>query len=227
MTRNKFLLLLSMIACFGMIVSAGFAATKPVAAKWGFVRKVTIDNQNAQLTDAVIKVQLDNGFDYAKAAIGGADIRFAAKADSFSGAGLSYWIEQWNDNGASTLWVKVPKLTKGQNSIYLYYGNVDAKAAADGNATFLFFDDFESGDFTKKWNNVSIGQVEEKEGILKLKESDGQVGMITTGFDLTGKLIVRTLYHRQGGDQHWTAAGIGGWNNWFCFDDHTEVAGMG
>ncbi|MBC7399939.1 MAG: hypothetical protein H7289_08335, partial [Mucilaginibacter sp.] len=72
-----------------------------------------------------------------------------------------------------------------------------------------------------------IGQVEEKEGILKLKESDGQVGMITTGFDLSGKLIVRTLYQRQGGDQHWTAAGIGGWNNWFCFGDHTEVAGMG
>jgi hypothetical protein len=193
------------------------------AAKWGYVRAITIENTGSQATDAVVQIQLNN-FDYSKTTTGGADIRFAIKAGNFAGAGLSYWIEQWNDNGASTIWVKIPKLAAGKNSIYLYYGNTDAKAVSDGNATFLFFDDFESGDYTKKWTNVSIEKVTEQGGILKLRGFDNKLGAINANFDLKGKMIVRTLYQREGADEHWTAAGIGGWDHWFCFGDHTEVA---
>jgi hypothetical protein len=202
--------------------------SKTVAAKWSYTRKLIIDNQSDMLANAVVKIQLTaNNFDYAKTAAGGADIRFTSKSGSFNGGGLSYWIEEWNNANASTVWVKIPNLAKGKTTVYLHYGNAEAKTESNGDATFLFFDDFESGDYTKKWTNVSIGEVQEKAGLLQLKESDGQMGIITANFDLSGKMIIRTLYQRGGADQHWTAAGIGGWNHFFCFGDHTEVAGTG
>ena len=144
------------------------------------------------------------------------------------GDGLAYWIEQWDADGISRIWVKVPLLkAKGALKLAMFYGNSTAGAVSNGNATFLFFDDFESGDYTKKWTNLSIGQVEEQGGILKLKEADGEDGIITANFNVGGKVIIRTLYQRFNADQHWTRAGIGGWNYFLCFGDHTDFAGMG
>ncbi|WP_159471573.1 hypothetical protein [Dyadobacter sp. 3J3] len=48
---------------------------------------------------------------------------------------------------------------------------------------------------------------------MKLKETDGQDGIVTANFNVTGKMIVRTLYQREGADRHWVRAGVGGWNN--------------
>ncbi len=41
--------------------------------------------------------------------------------------------------------VKLPVLKTHATTIYMYYGNADAQPVSDGNATFLFFDDFEEG----------------------------------------------------------------------------------
>ena len=203
--------------------------TRFLADKWGFKRKITIENPAGQAADAVIQIRLDSKeFDYTKAKADGADIRFSTAAGNMDAKGLSYWIEQWNVDGTSIIWVKVPVLkSKAQNAVYMYYGNANAPAVSNGNATFLFFDDFEEGNYSKKWNNVSIGEVEEQGGQLKLRESDGQDGIITANFNVTGKMIVRTLYQRGGADEHWTRAGVGGWDHWLCFGDHTDVAGIG
>ncbi len=202
---------------------------KPVTGKWNFNRVITIANSGEKVSDAVILIQLNNNeFDYTKTKTNGADIRFFATPGKLSGAGLSYWIEQWNDSGVSRLWVKVPVLkSNSQKKIYMVYGNSGAESVSNGNTTFLFFDDFEDGNYSKKWNNVSIGEVAEQGGMLKLKEIDGQDGIITANFDVTGKMIIRTSYQRERGDEHWTRAGIGGWNNWLCFGDHTDFAGTG
>lgn len=185
---------------------------KSPTEKWNFTRVVTIENTGEKMSDAIIEIKFSNDeFDYSKAKADGADIRFSAIPGKLNGAGLSYWIEQWNDSGISRLWVKVPVLkSHSLNKIYMHYGNPGVHPVSDGNATFLFFDDFSSGDYTKKWNNVSIGQVEEKDGMLKLKETDGQDGIIMANFTVTGGMIVRTLYQRERGDEHWTRAGIGG-----------------
>jgi hypothetical protein len=196
------------------------------ATGWQCKRAVTIDYHGSKSAGSVIQVRLDNaGFDYTKAKTGGEDIRFSTTA-KLEGAGLSYWIEKWNDSGATTIWVKLPAAAQ-PHTIYIHYGNAAAQHVSDGNSTFLFFDDFESGDYTKKWNNVSIGEVIEKDGMLQLKETDGQDGIISANFEITGNMIIRTLYQRGGADEHWVRAGIGGWNKWLCFGDHTDVAGTG
>ncbi len=201
---------------------------KSSAAKWSFKRKITIENPGTQVADAVIRIQFDNNnFDYTKAKADGSDVRFSTTANVNTN-GLSYWTEQWNADGKTVIWVKVPVLkVKADNVIYMNYGNADAPAVSNGEATFLFFDDFDSGDYSKKWNNVSIGEVKEQNGQLKLRETDGQDGIITANFDVTGKMIIRTSYQRERADEHWTRAGIGGWNNWLCFGDHTEEAATG
>lgn len=199
------------------------------ADKWSFKRKITIENHGNQVSDAVVQIQFDSkDFDYTKAKADGSDIRFSTTSENINTKGLNYWTEQWNVDGKTIIWVKMPVLkVKKQNTIYMHYGNANAAAVSNGNTTFLFFDDFESGNYSKKWNNISIGEVTEKNGELKLREADGEDGIITANFNVTGKMMIRTLYQREGADEHWTRAGVGGWNHWLCFGDHTDVAATG
>ena len=66
-----------------------------------------------------------SGFSYSDMAssANGGELRFA---DS-SGNSLSYEIEQWNANGASLVWVKMPSLSQGAK-FTMYYGGTPADA---------------------------------------------------------------------------------------------------
>ncbi|KAF5433618.1 CASH domain-dontaining protein, partial [Candidatus Methanophagaceae archaeon] len=63
------------------------------------------------------------------------DIRFY----NVSGTALGYWIE---DNTADP--IKVWYNTTENGTVQLYYGNSDASSESNGDATFEFFDDFET-----------------------------------------------------------------------------------
>jgi len=99
------------------------------------------------------------------------DIRFT---DS-SGTVLSCWIES-SSSSSATIWVKFPSIPSGTSTWYLYYGNPSAPSASDGDATFLFFDDFNDNSLnTSKWTVVSGGgsaDVYEQNNRLEIR-SDG------------------------------------------------------
>ena len=81
------------------------------------------------------------------------DIRFFSPALE----NLPYWIESYNSSFA-TVWVKFSSIPTGDSTWYLYYGNPSAPSASDGDATFLFFDDFNDNSLnTSKWTVVSGG----------------------------------------------------------------------
>ncbi|PNX46301.1 MAG: hypothetical protein BV456_12435, partial [Thermoplasmata archaeon M8B2D] len=85
-------------------------------------------------------------FEYSKANPDGSDIRFYDE----TGEKLSYWIEEWNPEGVSTIWVNVLKV--GTKKIQLNYGNSQAKSESNGNETFVFFDDFSGNNLNmNKW----------------------------------------------------------------------------
>lgn len=67
------------------------------------------------------------------------DIRFA----DLSGNELSYWIESGCNTSTTDIWVKVNKIKRPANTIYMYYGNSSANAGASGDDTFMFFEDFD------------------------------------------------------------------------------------
>ena len=227
--------LFTFIIAFGnnLIVQAAYTVSQRQAfgadkSAWRFKRQIILINNGEKVANAVVKIQLSStNFDYLHTKSNGADIRFSLKK-TLIGAGMAYWIETWNEDGNTTIWLKIPLLNNHEKiTLYMFYGNAAAEAASNGDNTFLFFDDFESGNYARKWINVSIGQVEERDHLLKLRETDGEEGIIEAKFKITGKMIIRTLYQRDHADEHWTRAGIGGWNYFLCFGDHTNFAGTG
>lgn len=100
---------------------------------WSYRRSVTINNSGTAVTDYQVNVTLDGTFDYGRALPDGSDVRF-----NYNGTSLSYWIENWDDTGNSSIWVKVPSLPGGNTdtTIYLYYGNADQPAASNFDNTF-------------------------------------------------------------------------------------------
>jgi uncharacterized repeat protein (TIGR01451 family) len=90
--------------------------------------KVAFDGYTggAALTDFPALVRLGRhigGFDYSGfVSPGGMDIRFA---DATGTNGLSFEIDQWDTNGTSTVWVRVPQLDAA-TEIWAYWGNAVA-----------------------------------------------------------------------------------------------------
>jgi len=78
------------------------------------------------------------------------DVRFTSDDGTTQ---LAYWIEKKVDGDYAIIWVKVPSIPASPDTttIYIYYGNPDATTTSDGDATFLFFDDFLTWD-TSKWS---------------------------------------------------------------------------
>jgi len=58
---------------------------------------------------------------------------------------LPYWIESYTASSTARVWVKVPSLATGSNTIYMYYGNSSAVASSNASNTLEFFDDFNTG----------------------------------------------------------------------------------
>ena len=72
------------------------------------------------------------------------DIRFTGSDQETL---LSYWIENVSGNTpnrTATVWVKVTDNLDADSTIYVYYGDIEAASASNGNGTFAFFDGFEN-----------------------------------------------------------------------------------
>ena len=108
---------------------------------WNYKRGVKVTNYTgAELTDYPVEVILTTeNFDYAKCELDGSDIRFGAGNDA-----LSYWIEDWNYNGTSRIWIKASTITEGFNvSFYIYHGKAgEADESNGGNVWNVVFDHF-------------------------------------------------------------------------------------
>jgi hypothetical protein len=64
-------------------------------------------------------------------------------------------VEGYTAN-SMTVWVKRYQENGEDNTIYVYYGNPNAGDASDGNATFVFFDDFLGTSLDlNKWNGLT------------------------------------------------------------------------
>src|SRR5690606_6122358 len=88
-----------------------------------------------------------------------ADVRFA----SDTGTDYPYWIDLDSSScnaNVTDFWVKAGSIPTGDSTFYMYYGNNEATAVADGDATFQFFDDFEDNQLdTEKWDLNVVGSI--------------------------------------------------------------------
>ncbi|MHC1564990.1 MAG: DUF2341 domain-containing protein, partial [Candidatus Syntropharchaeales archaeon] len=122
--------------------------------EWLYKKQIDI-SPATPVDDYQVKVELTTtNFDYSKAKANGEDIRFYDSVENE----LSYWIEEWNASGTSTIWVKVAN--SGTSTIYMWYGNSSASSASDKDAVFEFFDDMESG--SEKWTASGLWHLTSK-----------------------------------------------------------------
>lgn len=71
---------------------------------------------------------------------------------------IPYWLESVYNGENATFWVKVPAIPTSPETatIYIYYGRSDAQTESNGDATFIFFDDFDDGIINQnKWTNIN------------------------------------------------------------------------
>lgn len=91
-------------------------------------------------------------------------------------------------------WVKVPQIPKDGTTIYLYYGNPQAKDLSNGDKVFEFFDDFNSQVLDEqKWQFLSDlkGAGSLKDGKLNLLDSE----IKSVQFSLKPKSVIEFKAH--------------------------------
>lgn len=101
---------------------------------WTRRMRIQINNsdQASAFTNQPMLVRLTtSNVNYSDIQASGADIRFVDADDTTV---LSHQTEEWNYNGTSDLWVKVPNISASSTAgyIYVYFGN---PAASDGQST--------------------------------------------------------------------------------------------
>ena len=106
--------------------SARFSTTAIHSPDYGSQMKITFTgyDRSEPLLDFPVLVKLGTnllGFSYRRfASPAGGDLRFTA-ADGLTP--LPFEIDEWNTNGTSTVWVRVPRLTGTNECIQAYWGN--------------------------------------------------------------------------------------------------------
>jgi len=100
------------------------------------------------------------------------DVRFTT---SDSTTLLNYYIEKKVDNDSAIFWVRIPDNLDSDKDIYCYYGNPGAEAESNADDTFIFYDDFESGNLDK-WS------VDPQGGSISIV-TDSQEGQYAVEFD--------------------------------------------
>jgi len=121
---------------------------------------------------------------------------------------LPYWIES-SSSSSATIWVKFPSIPSGTSTWYLYYGNASATAVSNGDATFIFFDDFPGTALdTSKWTVVSSDGISVADGLYRVSyaSKSDTYGTIRSKPSLGPNIALRTRLSTQ---TYWTHAGFG------------------
>jgi len=119
---------------------------------WSYSRELSLANpiNSYQMKIIVGKTQGGDVNCYGHCKNDFSDIRFV---DSDKITQLPYWIEKYSSGNQATFWVKLPSDIELHPTILMYYGNPDATSNSDGEATFLWFDNFQT-DTTGEWMKV-------------------------------------------------------------------------
>jgi len=121
------------------------------------------------------------------------DVRFT---DDDGTTLLDYWMEEYTDSDYAIFWVEVQDDLGTDQTIYIYYGKSGATTTSDGEATFLFFDDFDDGTIdTAKWTVQydSGGNVTESNGVLTCTGgADGYHAGVYSTSQTYSKCIIET-----------------------------------
>jgi len=154
---------------------------------WNYYREVTITNNVAQdLTDYQVNFTLDTANLIARGKMRSdcGDLRVTLSDGQTL---LPYWIDPATCNTNKTvIWTKVPSIPASSSTkIYVWYGNPIATSQANGDAVFLFFDDFSGTSLnTTKWT------IARPDSWITISVSDGLLTFSGTSDGSTWKMYI-------------------------------------
>jgi len=128
--------------------------------EWKYRKPITITGSSENLTDYQVLITLDTAslISDGKMKSDCSDIRFTDADDNQT---LPYWIESNCNTSQTKIWVKVPSIPTNGTTIYMYYGNLSASSASDGDTVFEFFDDFEGTTLdSSKWTEDAVNNID-------------------------------------------------------------------
>jgi hypothetical protein len=152
---------------------------------WSYRLPLSVNNSGnpSLLNQYQVKVVLDNSVTDFWNDIE-SDGRSIRMTDDDGSTLLDYFVDDFDYGGErSELYVEIPSIPASAfKTIYLYYGNSSTTSFSNGAATFLFYDDFESGDLG--WQTYLSGSVavvdDGGNGVLrKFNQSDANGGYRT------------------------------------------------
>jgi len=123
------------------------------------------------------------------------DVRFT---DSTEATALSYYKYNVTTGNVADFYVKVSaNLTAADATIYMYYGNAAVTTTSNGTATFLFFDDFESGTLNN-WTTVgaswSINSTWVKDGVYSASATGNAGGNLQKAWTSARPVLLHTYF---------------------------------
>src|SRR5690606_10958402 len=111
-------------------MQGGDACADCVVSDWQYRAPITFEAPAAG-SDVPILVVLDAAsFMYAHAAADGSDLRFSSDDDSLV-CEIPHWIESWTAGGTSLVWMRVPSVVAGMNTVWAFYGHRTGVATSD------------------------------------------------------------------------------------------------
>ena len=103
---------------------------------WNYRKSIAVSNTGSTLTDYQVQITIDTAtlVTATKMLSTCDDIRFTLSDGSTL---LNYWIESGQNTSSTKIWVKIPSIANGNNTIYLYYGNAGASSGSSTTGTFI------------------------------------------------------------------------------------------
>lgn len=123
---------------------------------WSYRQRIDVTNSGSAQTDFQVPFTLNTStlISAGKMQGGCQDIRIT----DINGRILPYWIEKQAGAACNTtttkIWTKMPSIGTTGNTLFVYYGNLSVASAENGNATFIYFDDFNANINTGLWTVV-------------------------------------------------------------------------
>ena len=148
---------------------------------WTYRKPVTISRATGAVTDYQMGVLVGESSGATGEAVdcGGlcksdfSDLRFTSDDGMTL---LDYWIESVSGatpNQMATIWVEFDSIGTSATTFYMYYGNSAASAVSDGEATFLFFDDFPGASLDgTKWSTSGSPVITVDSSIITMSVPD-------------------------------------------------------
>lgn len=138
-----------------LVIACQWVFAQDCLVGWDYYRSVSVNNPGAKsLTDIQIPIDIDAKtlLTDGKIQINGGDLRVLDENCN----PLPYYLGINQADSSEKVWVKLASLPANDTvNLQLYYGNSTATSEIDGDATFIFFDDFSSGSVDpEKWETI-------------------------------------------------------------------------